>query len=168
MIHLGSLFIRLENLFFAFLDLGVTNAVMILVRNSTMNHILVPFEDRFLDNLQKVLCIIDEVIVGVCFNVLPKNCFQNNTFFHTHIQPIRLITKGIGFFLSERCSCHDQNVREISIDIVVRMLLERNNEPQESNVNHAARLKTPGTSLHSRSAFLGNQIVCRGVVIEPN
>jgi len=48
------------------------------------------------------------------------------------------------------------------------MLLERNNEPQESNVNHAARLKTPGTSLHSRSAFLGNQIVWRGVWIEPN
>ena len=108
MIHSGSLSIRLENLFFAFLDRGVTNAVMILVRNSTMNHIFVPFEDRILDNLQKVLSIIDEVIIGVCFNVLLQNCLQCDTIIHSQIVPIRLITKGIDLFLGECCGHSDQ------------------------------------------------------------
>ena len=44
------------------------------------------------------------------------------------------------------------------VDIDARMLLERNSEPQESKVNHALSVKVPGTSLHSDSAFLGNQI----------
>ena len=48
------------------------------------------------------------------------------------------------------------------------MLLERNSEPQESKVNHALSVKVPGTSLHSDSAFLGNQIEWRGTIIEPN
>jgi len=48
------------------------------------------------------------------------------------------------------------------------MLLERNSEPQESKVNHALSEKVPGTSLHSDSAFFGNQIEWRGTMIEPN
>ena len=75
---------------------------------------------------------------------------------------LRMTKKWIGLALVRPAN------QKSRVDIDARMLLERNSEPQESKVNHALSVKVPGTSLHSDSAFLGNQIEWRGTIIEPN